>query len=105
MGSDVGRRGSATIDHEVFDTSVPANSFTLLDIATGLALRKRFIATLILAATLLGGVVAFLLPTRYTAVTKIIPPQQSQSSAAALMSTLGNNPIGALIASGNKDLI
>jgi len=105
MSTDLGRGTMTVIKTDTFDETGQENSFTLLDIATGLALRKRFIALFTLAATLLGGIVAVLLPTRYTAVTKIIPPQQAQSSAAALLSSLGSNPIGALVAGAGKDLI
>jgi len=103
MSTDLGRGTMTVIKTDTFDETGQENSFTLLDIATGLALRKRFIALFTLAATLLGGIVAVLLPTRYTAVTKIIPPQQAQSSAAALLSSLGTNPIGALVAGAGKD--
>jgi tyrosine-protein kinase Etk/Wzc len=75
-----------------------------MHVATALALRKRLIAKITLAATAMGAVVAFLIPNRYTAVAKILPPQQSQSSAtAALLSSLANNPMGALAASAGRD--
>jgi tyrosine-protein kinase Etk/Wzc len=105
MSTDGGHGTMTMIEDDAFDETGHGNSFTLLEIATGLALRKRFIAKFTLAATLLGVIVAVLLPTRYTAVTKIIPPQQSQSSTAALLSTLSNNPIGALVAGASKDII
>ncbi len=105
MSTDGGHGTMTMIEDDAFEETGHGNSFTLLEIATGLALRKRFIAKITLVATLLGVIVAVLLPTRYTAVTKIIPPQQSQSSTAALLSTLSNNPIGALVAGASKDLI
>jgi len=102
MSTDGGHGTMTMIEDDAFEETGHGNSFTLLEIATGLALRKRFIAKITLVATLLGVIVAVLLPTRYTAVTKIIPPQQSQSSTAALLSTLSNNPIGALVAGASK---
>jgi len=105
MSTNIRLGAITTIDDDPLDETSQSSSFSLLDIATGLALNKRFIAKFALAATLLGAVVAAILPTRYTAITKIIPPQQTQSSAAALIGSLGNNPIGALVAGASKDLI
>jgi uncharacterized protein involved in exopolysaccharide biosynthesis len=69
----------------------------LLDLATALALRKRFIVKATLAAMVIGAAVAFIIPKRYTAETKILPPQQqAQSSAAMLLSSLSNTNLGSL---------
>lgn len=75
------------------ETPLPANSgyeheTNLIDALTQLAYRKRLIAKVTGTAILVGVVVAFALPVRYTATTKIMPPQQSQSTAAMLMSQL-----------------
>jgi len=43
-------------------------------------------------AFLIGVVVSLLLPVSYTATTKIMTPQQTQPSAALLMSQLAINP-------------
>ncbi|MEO8725225.1 MAG: GNVR domain-containing protein, partial [Acidobacteriaceae bacterium] len=75
-----------------------------LRLATALALRKRFIAKLTLSALLIGSVAAFLLPNRYTATVKILPPQQTQSSAAALLTSLSGSGIGSLASAAGKDL-
>lgn len=42
-----------------------------------------------LVASLVAAAVSLVLPLRYTAVTRILPPQQSQSTAAAMLSQLG----------------
>jgi len=78
-------------------------SITLLDIATALLLRKRFILAMTVAAAIVGAIAALLIHDRYTAITKLLPPQQSQSSAAALLSSLSTGPMGALAASAGKD--
>jgi tyrosine-protein kinase Etk/Wzc len=60
--------------------------------------RKRILAGTGVAAVL-GLLIALILPTRYTATTSILPPQQSSaSSGAALMAQLGN--LGALAGGG-----
>jgi tyrosine-protein kinase Etk/Wzc len=70
-----------------------------VDLMVALASRRRtLLATLVLAA--LGSTAAvLLLPDRYTARTTILPPQQSQSLASAMMGQLG--PLAAL---GGRDL-
>ncbi|HWZ46017.1 MAG TPA: Wzz/FepE/Etk N-terminal domain-containing protein [Candidatus Saccharimonadales bacterium] len=104
MKNDGGSRTATLIDDSPFEELGQGRDFTLLEIVTTLALRKRFIAKVTLGATLVGCLGAVLMPYRYTAVTKILPPQQSQSSAVALLNSLGNNPIGALAATAGKDL-
>jgi uncharacterized protein involved in exopolysaccharide biosynthesis len=77
---------------------MPAES--LISALTELARRKLLIAK-ITGIALAGGVlVSVLLPVRYTATTRIMTPQQSQSSAALLMSQLANagNGAGSLFA-------
>lgn len=75
-----------------------------LEVAIALAQRKWFILQVTAAATIIGAVVAFLLPNWYTAETKILPPQQqSQSTAAALLSSLSGT-VGTLAAAAGKDL-
>ncbi len=61
---------------------------SLIEVFTQLAYRKQLIAKITGAAILLGLVLAFALPVRYTATTKLMPPQQTQSSASLMMSQL-----------------
>jgi uncharacterized protein involved in exopolysaccharide biosynthesis len=62
-------------DHEV----------SLIEVLTQLAYRKWLIAKVTGIAVLAGVILSFVLPVRYTATLKIMPPQQTQSSASMLM--------------------
>lgn len=61
---------------------------SLIEVLTQLAYRKWLIAKITGAALLLGVILAFALPVRYTATTKLMPPQQTQSAASLMMSQL-----------------
>jgi tyrosine-protein kinase Etk/Wzc len=64
-----------------------------------LAKRKFFILQFVAAATILALLVSFLLPNTYTAVAKIMPPQQNQSMAStAILSQMG--PLALLAGQG-----
>jgi uncharacterized protein involved in exopolysaccharide biosynthesis len=58
---------------------------SLIDVLTQLAYRKWLIAKVTGVAVLAGVILSFVLPVRYTATTKIMPPQQTQSTASMLM--------------------
>jgi len=75
-------------------------SLDLLKTLTVLGKRKRVVLGLPLAAAIVSGIVALLLPVKYTATTRVLPPQQSQSSAAMLLSQVGGalGGIGSLAA-------
>ena len=76
-------------DHEI----------NLIDVLTQLAIRKHLIAKVTGAAALMGLALSFLLPVRYTATTRIMPPQQTQSAASILMSQLAGmsgSPLAAM---------
>ena len=62
---------------------------TLVDVLIILARHKRSIIGLPLLAALVAGAISFALPNVYRATTKLLPPQQAQSSTAALLSQLG----------------
>ena len=68
---------------------VPAWSF--FGALTHLARGKRLVVLVTGIAFLIGIVVSLLLPVSYTATTKIMTPQQTQPSAALLMSQLAMN--------------
>lgn len=74
----------------------------LIDALIVIAEHKRWIAKLTAAALVLAAIVAFLLPNRYTATTRIIPPQQNPSLAAAMTGQLA--AMGPLAAAAGKDL-
>lgn len=77
---------------------------SILEVLTELARRKALIAKVTGAAILIGVVLSFALPVRYTAATKIMPPQQTQSTASMLMSQLtglaGGSPLAAMATGG-----
>ena len=62
---------------------------SLLDLLIVLAKHKKLILGLPLLAAAVALVVSLQLPNIYTATTKILPPQQAQSSAAAMLGQLG----------------
>jgi len=75
-----------------------------LDHLIVLARHKYHIVYFTSAAAVLAVVVSLLLPKYYTSTTKIMPPQQGQSIASAMMGELGS--IGGLLgAVGGKDLL
>ncbi|MGC1462837.1 MAG: Wzz/FepE/Etk N-terminal domain-containing protein, partial [Terracidiphilus sp.] len=49
-------------------------------VITQLASRKRLITTVTSSTALAGFVIALALPVRYTSVTRIMPPRQTQST-------------------------
>jgi tyrosine-protein kinase Etk/Wzc len=72
--------------------------FSLIDVLTQLAYRKGLIAKVTGSAILVGLVLSFVLPVRYTATTRIMPPQQTQSTASLMMSQLTGVSGGSLAA-------
>ena len=77
---------------------------SLIDVLTQLAYRKWLIAKVTGTAVLAGVILAFALPVRYTATTKIMPPQQTQSTASMLMmnqlTAVGGGSLAALAGGG-----
>ena len=70
-----------------------------IDLAILLGARLRLLTVAAVVSTACAAVISFLLPDIYTARTSILPPQQSQSLAPAVMGQLG-----ALAALGGRDL-
>jgi uncharacterized protein involved in exopolysaccharide biosynthesis len=62
---------------------------SFLDILIVLARHHRFILVLTLVFALASAGISLVLPPTYQATARIMPPQQSQSGAAALLSSLG----------------
>lgn len=71
---------------------------SLIDVLTQLAYRKGLIAKVTGVAALIGLILCFVLPVKYTATTKIMPPQQTQSSASMMMNQLASGGAGSLAA-------
>ena len=65
------------------------DEINLLDLLIVLAKHKKMILSVTFVAALLAVGYALWLPNIYTATAKILPPQQSQSSASALLGQLG----------------
>jgi tyrosine-protein kinase Etk/Wzc len=71
---------------------------TLIDVLTQLARHKWLLAQVTGVALLMGVVTSLVLPVRYKAVTKLMPPQQAPSSASLLMNQLTSNGASSLAA-------
>ncbi|MGA2964100.1 MAG: GNVR domain-containing protein [Candidatus Korobacteraceae bacterium] len=67
----------------------PKADVDLIELLTVLALRKAAIIKFTLGITLLALIVSLLLPVSYMGKTLILPPQQSQSLAGAMLGQLG----------------
>lgn len=63
---------------------------SLLDLLIVLLRRRRLIFATTFGLALFALIVALILPFRYTAVTSILPPQQNNSTGAAILSQLGS---------------
>src|SRR5258708_18946695 len=61
----------------------------VFDFLLVMAKHKRLVLGLPLATGVVAIIVSLLLPNWYTATTKIMPPQQSQSNAVAILGQLG----------------
>ena len=79
----------ATHDPQPTTHEVEADEISLLDLAIVLAKHKKLILGLPLVAAIIAVIVTLLMPNIYTGVTRILPPQQSQSTAAAMLFQLG----------------
>lgn len=70
------------------DEAVPEQSMSLVDILIVLAKNKKFIAGFTLGVTIVAAAVSLAIPNSYIATARLLPPQQNQSSATALLSQL-----------------
>ena len=85
----------ANAPHEEQDDEV-----SLLDLLIILARSKWFIIRITIGLGLTALIISLFLPKRYTALTTVLPPQQSSSLSSALMSQIGNlGSLGALAGS------
>lgn len=66
-----------------------AAEFRVVKFLVVLAKQKKFIAKVAIGGILAGIALALLLPRKYEAVTRIMPPQQNQSIATAMLTQLG----------------
>jgi tyrosine-protein kinase Etk/Wzc len=80
------------------ETASDGHEVSLIDVLTQLAYRKWLIAKITAIAALAGVTISLVLPVRYTAATKLMPPQQTQSTASMMMSQLTSAGGGSLAA-------
>jgi tyrosine-protein kinase Etk/Wzc len=99
-----GRSAAPVEEFNVSDTPGAVAEISLIEIITRLSLEKWLIAKVVVAAVFLGGIVCFVLPVRYTATTKIMPPQQAAPAAAILMNQLVSAGSGSLAAAAGMGL-
>ena len=78
----------------------PEDEISLLDLLTVIIRGRRLIFKIVLWVTLAAIIISLLLPSRYTAVTSILPPQQGASAGASLMAQLGSLGSVASLAGG-----
>lgn len=71
------------------DPDAGGREFSGLDVIVVLAKYKKIIIWLPIIAAITSAAISFVLPNIYRANTKLLPPQQSQSGASALLSQLG----------------
>ena len=91
----------ATLDYApLSEDHPPTFAFSLIEVLTQLARRKHLIAKGAAVGMLVGVFLSLVLPVRYTAVTTLMPPQQTPSTATVLMNQLttggGASPLAAL---------
>ena len=70
-------------------TIINANEVSLLELVIIVAKRKKLISIITLAAAIVSAVISLSMPNLYKSNVKLLPPQQAQSGAAALLSQLG----------------
>jgi tyrosine-protein kinase Etk/Wzc len=89
-----------TLDERERPAREPAE-LSAIDVLLVLARWRRQIVLGTVAAAALSAIIAFLLPSRFTATTILLPPQQSSNSAAALALAQANNlgPLASLAGS------
>jgi tyrosine-protein kinase Etk/Wzc len=81
----------------------PRREVTILEVLTELAQRRALIAKITGGATVIGITLSLVLPVRYKATTRILPPQQTQSAASLFMSQIagsGANPLATMAGAG-----
>ncbi|HWY71008.1 MAG TPA: Wzz/FepE/Etk N-terminal domain-containing protein [Terriglobales bacterium] len=95
---------SSMIEPRSVRPQVQDDEIDLLDLLIVLAKRKRLILGVTLGSAVLAAIVSLLLPNRYTATTKILPPQQSQSGSTMLLNQLAGGGMGPLAAIAGSSL-
>lgn len=89
----------------VSSPSLPSNGYevSLIDVLTQFVYHKALIAKVTGIAAVAGFVLGIVLPVKFTATAKLLPPQQTQSTASMMMSQLtgmGGSSFAALAGGG-----
>lgn len=95
----------ANTDARATNSETDDDEISLLDFAIVLAKHKKLVLGLPFVVAVFAAGTSFLMPNIFTATTKIMPPQQSQSTTAAMLTQLGG--IAGLVggaAKGTNDL-
>lgn len=90
-------------DAKTSDLQTAEGESTLVDFLIVLAKHKKMLLGLPLAIAVLAGAVSFIVPNTYSASVKLMPPQQAQSGAAALLSQLGGAASAVASSAGMKN--
>src|SRR5689334_16912218 len=85
------------------DKTASTPSISLAELMTALGRRRKVVIGFPAIVGLVALIVALLLPKWYTAGAKIMPPQQGQSNAVAILGQLGALAGGATQALGVKN--
>jgi len=96
-----------TATEETFADQDPKAAVSLtniVDMLTQLALRRWLIVTMTGTGILTGLILSFILPVRYTAVAKIMPPKQTQSTTTFLSAQVGMGSLADAAAGGGSIL-
>jgi uncharacterized protein involved in exopolysaccharide biosynthesis len=78
------------ISSKSLSTSGNDEKVNVLDLVLVLVRHKRMLIALPLAAAILSAAISFALPKMYKATVTLLPPQQTQSTASALLSQFGS---------------
>jgi tyrosine-protein kinase Etk/Wzc len=81
--------GSSNLTRSDASAGSPNLEFDQLDLLIGVLKRKKQIALTVGIFGLAAALISFLVPLTYTATTKIMPPQQTQSIANTILGQLG----------------
>src|SRR5947209_18690549 len=93
---------SAAPSEPVRDTypfDVGKEETSIVDLALPLVQHRRLVGRWVICGVVLATVIAFVLPIQYTGISKILPPQQAQSAASAML-----GQFSALAGLAGKDL-
>jgi tyrosine-protein kinase Etk/Wzc len=95
---DSSQSAAPSQDAASWDAPGTGDEVSLLDLLTRLVARKWLIAKVTGIGLLMGVISCLIWPVRYTATTKLMPPQQTQSAASLMMNQLANMGGGSLAA-------